>query len=340
MAFKVSNETKVGALAAIAITLMILGFNFLKGRSLVKTGHFLYARFDSTELLAPSHKVYIKGYPVGSVYEITAVNDSLSQFTVAMRMEKEFAIPKGSVAMIKGNPLGSPSVVIFMSKEKGMLKDGDYLNTQVEEGLLSGLTKSVSPLADSVKMTLSNVNKVLTNVNSLFQESSKNAIANSLQNVNKLTASLLVTSANLERLMSSQNGALSKSLSNVESVTLNMRGTNESVTNAVKNVEKLTSELANSNINETMGKLSEAVKSLKFIMEKVNDGEGSLGQLINDKRLYNNLNSTMHNANILLQDFRLHPKRYVNVSVFGRKDKTPPLMQPMPDSATQVPVNK
>jgi phospholipid/cholesterol/gamma-HCH transport system substrate-binding protein len=336
MAFKISNEAKVGALTIIAVTALILGFNFLKGRSLVKTGHFLYARFDSTFELAPSHPVFIKGFKVGSVYEIAAADDSLSKFNIAFKMNKEYAIPVGSVAVIKSNPLGSPSVTIYMSNNKTILKDGEFLETKSDEGLFAALAGSLNPITDSVKKTIENLNTVLTNVNSVFDPRNKANLQSMLNNMNNVTASLMITSASLQAMLNQQKGSLAKSLNNVESFSSNLKNSNAGITQTLKNVEELSTQLKNTNIDETMTVLRNTVGQLNEMMKKVNDGNGTLGQLMNDKKLYNNLNATMYNANLLLQDFRVHPKRYVSFSVFGKKDKSGPLMQPLTDSMVEI----
>jgi phospholipid/cholesterol/gamma-HCH transport system substrate-binding protein len=141
-------------------------------------------------------------------------------------------------------------------------------------------------------------------------------------------------------LMDAQNSALSKSLANVNTITGNLAKNNDKVTKTLENVEVATAKFASLKLDETMAVLQTTLTELKSIMAKANSKEGSLGLLLNDPKLYKNLESTTYKLNILLDDLRTHPKRYVNVSVFGKKDKNTPLGAPLVDDTLPVPLQK
>ncbi|MBV9989300.1 MAG: MCE family protein [Chitinophagaceae bacterium] len=329
---KISNETKVGALTAIAITLLILGFNFLKGKTFFKTGNIVYAPYADSKGLMVSNPVFVNGYQVGSVFDIENKDKNLSEIVVAIKLKDNYNIPRNSVASIKENPLGTPSIAIVLGDQKAYLQPGDTMLTASSPGLLGDVMKKLGPVGDQVTTTLHSLDSVLKNINSVFDPRTKNNMQQLIANMNRTTASLMVSSASLQAMLNQQSGAIAQSMDNVSRFTKNLADNNEKVTSTLSNLEKTSSNLANADINGTIQRLQASVNNLNGILAKVNSTDGSLGKLINDKTLYNNLINSVRSANILLDDLRVHPKRYVNISVFGKKDKSTPLTAPLSDS--------
>jgi len=329
---KVSNETKVGALTAIAITLFILGFNFLRGKTLFKTGHFIYAKYANTKGIMVSNPVYINGFQVGAVFEIENVDKNLSTILLTIKLKDYYNIPVNSSAVIKENALGTPSIEIKLGNSpKGMLT-GDTIPTASDPGMIGELMNKLGPVSDQLKNTIQTLDVVLKNINTVFDPTTKNNLQEVIGNMNKTTASLIGSAASIEKMLNQQSGAIAQSMNNVNSFTKNLSDNNEKVSRTLGNVEKTTDQLAKADINGSVAQMKLALEKLNTVMGKLESQDGSLGKLINDKALYTNLNNTVHSANILLDDLRLHPKRYVQVSVFGKKDKSGPLMAPLTDS--------
>jgi phospholipid/cholesterol/gamma-HCH transport system substrate-binding protein len=329
---KISNETKVGALTAIAITFLILGFNFLRGRTMFKTGHFIYAKYANTKGIMVSNPVYINGYQVGSVFELENSDKALSSILVTIKLKDYYMIPDNSVAVIKESMLGTPSVEIKLGNSAKGMMTGDTIRTVSEPGLVGEVMDKLGPVGDQLKQTIKSLDAVLNNINTVFDPSTKNNLQAVIANMNQTTASLQNSAVSIETMLHQQSGTITQSMNNVNSFTKNLADNNEKLSRTMSNVEKTTEQLSKTDLEGSVKELKAALTKLNTVMAKVDSKEGSLGMLINDKTLYNNLNNTMRSTNILIDDLRMHPKRYVNVSVFGKKDKTGPLMQPLADS--------
>jgi phospholipid/cholesterol/gamma-HCH transport system substrate-binding protein len=329
---KISNETKVGALTSIIIVLLILGFNFLKGKSVFKTGNFLYANFTETKGIMISNPVMVNGYQIGSVYEIENTDLSLKTIRIGIKLKSEYQIPKNSVAYVDANPLGSSSIVIELGDSKEFIANHDDIKTYQNAGLLGDLKNSLVPVSNQINTTVKTLDSVLRNINSIIDNNTKNNLQNVVGNINLITVKLLASTASLEQMMNKQNGAVAQSMNNLNSFTENLAANNNKINNTMTNVETTTSNLAKADIAGSVNNLQKAIDKLNNLLNKLDSKEGSLGLLMNDKSLYNNLNNTVRSVNTLVDDFKTHPKRYVNISVFGKKDKSTPLTAPLNDS--------
>jgi phospholipid/cholesterol/gamma-HCH transport system substrate-binding protein len=325
---KLSNETKVGLLAIVAILILIFGFNFLKGKSLFSKTPVLYAVFKNIGSLEKSNLVKINGLPIGTVYNYGPADKEVNSIIVEIHLTRDVNIPKNSVAFIDGAIVGAS----FINVEKGtstvFLKSGDTINTRLDLGLLGDLKTQLSPTVGRVNETLDSLKMTIGALNSVFDPNTKN-------NLRSLINNLTITSAQLEQLLNTQTGALAQTLGNLNSVTSNLAKNNDAISSTIRNLEVTTSKLANANIDGTIAALQSTINELKSTISNFNSNKGTLGLLMNDRQLYDRLNgvatrlnTTALSAEILLDDIRTHPKRYVNISVFGGKAKGEPLTSP------------
>lgn len=224
---KISNETKVGALTAIAITMLVLGFNFLKGKTLFKTGNYLHAKYTDSKGIMVSNPVFVNGFQVGSVDDIENLDESLSSIVVTIKLKSNYNIPVNSVASIKENPLGPSSITITMGNAKQYLNVGDTLATASQDGLMGSLMNKLGPVGDQIKLTVQSLDSVLKNINTIFDPNTKNNLQQTIANINKTTASLVLSSANLQAMLNQQTGAITQSMNNVASFTKNLSDNNE-----------------------------------------------------------------------------------------------------------------
>ena len=331
---KITNETKVGALSAIAITLLILGFNFLKGKSIFKSGIFLYAKYADTKGLMISNPVVINGLQIGSVYELEEQDKNIDTIIVAIKLNRELNIPVNSIATVSNNPLTSSSITIELGTSKDFLKHDDTLLTSNTPGMLSNLSQRITPLVDRVTLTVQSLDSVLKNINTVFDPYTKNNMQEVVANANKTMAYLVTSAASLNTLLNNQTGVLSKSLNNVNSFTQTLARNNDKVDHMMANIETATTNFSKADIDGTINQLRGTVERLNAAVEKIDSKDGSLGLLLNDKQVYKNLENTTRSLNILMDDIRINPKRYVSISVFGGKSKGQPLTSPLPVTDT------
>lgn len=336
MAMKISNETKVGALTAVAIALLILGVNFLKGKNPLKQSRYLYAKFGSIDALVPANAVTLNGFTIGSVYKIEPADADLKQVLVTIRLEEMVNIPANSVASIKTSLLGQPSLVISKGNAHELLKAGDTIRTEILPGMFGDIASKLEPTQLKLNGALTSVDSVLTRVNNVLDHKAQADLRQTIANLNMVSANLAQTMASVNAMLNAQNGSIAKTAANMEAFSASLAESRGKLPAITDNLEKTTQNLSKLELDKTLGQVNQTVASLEALLHKMNNTDGTVGALMNDKKMYNNLTSTVNSMNLLLQDLRLNPKRYVNVSVFGKKDKSTPLMRPMTeDSVTQ-----
>jgi phospholipid/cholesterol/gamma-HCH transport system substrate-binding protein len=326
---KLSNETKVGLLAIVSIVVLVLGFNFLKGKNLFSKTPVLFAEFSNIGTLEKSNQVKINGLPVGTVYAMTPKDKEVNKIIVEIHLSREVNIPKNSVAFIDGPLVGGSFINIAKGRDNTYLQSGDTISTKLDQGLLSDIKAQITPTITRVNETLDSLKLTIGALNDVFDPNTKN-------NLRTLIGNLTVSSAHLQQMLNAQSGMLARSLSNINDVTANLARSNDAVTSSIRNVEVTTSKLANANIDGTIAALQATINELKNTVGNINSSKGTLGLLMNDRALYdrldnmaNRLNTVALSAEILFDDIRVHPKRYVNISVFGGKNKGEPLTSPV-----------
>lgn len=324
---KISNETKVGALTAIAIVVLILGFNYLKGKNLTERSDKLYAIFPSVRGLAVSNAVLINGLQVGKVSEMYEKDKNLSGIIISINLTKDINIPRNSVVTITSELLGSTALDIVLGDSRNYAKDGDTLSTRENLSVVGEFTKSVNP-------AINNANQALIQLQMLIKRLNEIVDPRTQTNIQGIVGSLNATSQSLDRLLNDRNGSLAKSLNNVELITGNLAKNNDKINAVLTNLDKASGNFANLKLDEAVESLKNTMVKLDNAVEKIDSKQGTLGLLLNDSKLYDQLLLTNRSLTTLLDDLRINPKRYVNISVFGRKDKKGPLQVPIYDSTS------
>jgi phospholipid/cholesterol/gamma-HCH transport system substrate-binding protein len=328
---KISNETKIGSLTAIAIVLLVLGFNFLKGKTFFGKSHNVFAKYTNVQGLAPSNAVIINGLQVGSVYSITT-DKNMKEILVNMNLTKDVNIPTNSIAIIKPSLLSTPTVEIKLGDAQTFIPKNGYIATEATAGILDDVLKKVDPVLYQVTKAVTSIDSVLMSVNHILDPAAKNNLGAMLANLNTTSANLVGASSSLTKLLNTETGALTGTLNNLNSFTANLDKNNGKITNLVGNLDKTATNLSNLDLQQTLNTLNGTIGDLKSTIGKLNSPTGTAGLLLNDTKLYNNLTATANKLNLLIDDLKTNPKRYVNISVFGKKNSSPGLIVPLPDT--------
>ena len=328
---KISNETKIGSLTAIAIVLLVLGFNFLKGKTFFGKSHNIFAKYTNVQGLATSNPVVINGLQVGTVFSITT-DKNMKEILVNMNLTKDVNIPVNSIAIIKPSLLGITSVEIKLGDAQTYVPKNGYIATEATAGIFNDVLSKVDPILYQVTKAVTSIDSVLMAVNHILDPNAKNNISATLANLNKTTTNLIGASASLETLLNTQTGALAGTLKNLNSFTASLDKNSGKITSTLDNLDKTATNLSQLDLQKTLNVLNSTIGDLKSTIGKLNTTTGTAGLLLNDTKLYNNLTATANKLNLLIDDLKTNPKRYVNISIFGKKNTAPGLTVPLPDT--------
>jgi len=316
---KIANETKVGILAAFSIAMLIIGYNFLKGNAIFSSETVLYARYSHVDGLGVSKPVLINGYQIGRVDKLTLQSDGT--IIATLKIKGKYEIPKNSVAKLESiDLLGGKAIVMALGTGNVYAKDGDTLNANVAKGLL----ETVQPVQKKAELIIAKMDSILTSVNSILNPNFQKNVDKSFNSIASTLASLEATSKKVDNLVGSEGTRISAILANVEAISANLKNNNDKINGILNNISSITDQVAAANFKQTIDNANKSMADLQAIVGKINEGKGTLGLLINDTKMYDNLNSASQNLDKLIIDLKENPKRYVHFSVFGggsKKDK-------------------
>lgn len=298
---KLTKEIKIALVAIVGILIMYFGINFLKGMNLFSTNNAYYMTFDDIQGLGASTPIYADGYKVGTVDGLEYDYKENGPIKVKVDIIKDLRIPQGSKAEIVKDLMGNLQVNLLLANNpRERVEPGGVIPGAVNGGMMD----KAANLIPVVEKMLPKLDSILTSVNALLADP---ALAASLHNVETITSNLTVSTRELNTLMAGLNKQVPGMIGKANGV--------------LDNTNRLTANLASLDVQGTLNKVNQTLESAHQFTEKLNSNQGSLGLLMNDTKLYDNLTSTMGHADSLVIDLKAHPKRYVHFSVFGRKDK-------------------
>ena len=298
---KLTKEIKIALVAIVGILILYFGINFLKGMNLFSTNNTYFITFDDIQGLGASTPIYADGYKVGTVDGLEYDYKENGPIKVKVDIIKDLRIPQGSKAEIVKDLMGNLQVNLLLANNpRERVEPGGIIPGAVNGGMMD----KAASLVPVVEKMLPKLDSILTSVNALLADP---ALAASLHNVETITSNLTVSTRELNTLMAGLNKQVPGMIGKANGV--------------LDNTNRLTANLASLDVQGTLNRVNQTLESAHQFTEKLNSNQGSLGLLMNDTKLYDNLTSTMGHADSLVIDLKAHPKRYVHFSVFGRKDK-------------------
>ena len=305
---KVSREVKTGILAIGAILLFVFGYSFLKGTNLFQDSRVFFVKYENVEGLATSAPVTINGLNVGKVNDIRFA-DGNGGLVVKFTVDNAFVFSKTSKVRIYSDGLiGGKSLGIFLEYDpENTAKSGDTLSGAIDGGMLDAVTKALGPLEDRLTSTLISVDSMLLSVNDILDKDTRLHLKQAIQNLNGTMSSLNGASGKLNTLLANNAGKMDRTFTNLDEMSLNF--------------SKFSDSLAQIQTGKLVADLQDVIGRFDAIVTGLDNGEGSVGKLLKDEKLYENLEGASKELEKLLEDVRLNPKRYVHVSVFGKKQK-------------------
>ena len=316
---KISREVKLGFIGAVTLFLFIWGINYLKGRDLFTRQITFYAEYEHVTGLIESNPVLVSGVKIGQVNSIYFHPDGSGRVIVECLVDLQIPIPSNSIAQLVGaDLLGTREIVIKLGDSPVLLQTGDTLQTYTQATIAEEVSRQMLPFKQQAESLLAQVDTVLAVIQYTFSPETRDNIVRSIESISRTLVNLEHTTHKVDTAVEAQITRLSVILNNAEAITTNLRDNNEAITNIFQNFSAISDTLAAAEIEKTILKANETLDEFSAVVEKINRGEGSLGLLVNDQELYNNLQSSSGQLEKLLQDVRENPRKYFNISVFGR----------------------
>lgn len=322
MQLKLSREIKIGVAFILTIAAFYWGVNFLKGNNIFSNTRKIYAVYPRVNGLMRSNPVTINGLNVGKISKISFTNDTSRYLIVEMSITHNIPIPNNSIAQIYSSDLlGSKAIEILLGKATVFVKEGDTLHAESKGSLEDEVSRQVIPLKLKAEALMGSFDTLISVFNQVMNAQTRDNLIKSFASIKNTIQNLEVTTSSLDTLVNKQKGRLTDIIINVESITKNIKNNNKQITSAISNISALTDTLVAANLSKTIKTTQRALQNFEQITDKINNGKGSLSLLINNDSLYNQLEGSSRNLNLLLEDLKAHPSKYVNISVFGKKEQ-------------------
>ncbi len=306
---KTSKEIKTAILVLSGIVLFIFIFNYLKGENLLSNSRKITAIYKNVEGLATSSAVTINGHTVGKVQDIQFTDDGSGMLQVRMLIDSDFKFSKNSSAQLyESGLIGGKAIAIIPANDGGEnVVSGDVLRSEIKPGLTDLVNQRLTPLQEKIEAVMVSAEALLSNVNSIFDDQTKSNIKGSLSKLETTISSFENTSNTLQSILEDNKGSITTTLDNFGTIS--------------QDISAVSTTLSQADLASTIEGLKSTINGFNTLLTNIEKGEGSVGKLVKDERLYNNLEGALGQLEALLEDMKRNPKRYVHFSLFGKKNK-------------------
>lgn len=305
------KSVKVGVLSLLTIFLLYFGINFLKGINVMNNGRVFYAYYDNVSGLTEGNSVTVKGYKIGTITKINFDLEKENLLKVTLHVENGINIPLNTIAKIMSTDLmGTKGISLSLGDTSVMSVSGSELASSIESSLQDEVNAQILPLKNKTEQLIGSIDSVMTVITSVLNKDARESLTKSLVSLDRTFSTLSETMLVVDKMVNENEKNISTIMTNFTSISSNLNASNEEIKNIISNFSSISDSLAKADILSTLS-------SIDKITSKINNSEGSLGQLVNDKELYNNLKDASQELDELIADMKLHPERYLTFSILS-----------------------
>ena len=306
-----NKELKIGLFAIVAIIALVFGVNYLKGKNILNNNRNFYAVYENIGGLKVGDPVMVNGYKVGMVSDISLLIENNQNLLVTINIEKEFEMPSNTVCKIVNQDLlGTKGITLTLGDASDLLEIADTLISDIEGTLQSAVNAQILPLKNKAEELIGSIDSVMIIITAVLNQDTRESLRNSFQSLDETFLLMSSTMLKVDSLVNKNDERISKVVQNLESITTNLESSNGEIKTILTNFASLSDSLAKANIAETLSNVSE-------ITSKINNGEGSIGLLLKDDKIYTNFEKSTRELAALIEDIKKNPSRYVNFSLIG-----------------------
>lgn len=314
---KVNKETKIGFIFIVAALLLYWGYNFLKGKDVFTQERTFYASYYDVSGLSKSDPIYINGLRAGQVKSLQFEPGHTGKIMVELQLSQSYPLAKNTIAKIVSTDLmGTKAISLSLGNSTDFLIDGDTMLTSIESTLQEQMEQTIAPLKNKAEDLLSSVDEIIVSLQDILNSETSANIKSSLSSLEKSLVNMESVTGNLDSLVIKEKSSIERILENAESITNNLQANNDHITSILSNFHEVSDSLVAADMASTLRFANKSLSDFSEIMNKINSGEGSMGMLMNNDTLYLELEKSARDLNLLMEDIRLNPSRYVKFSLF------------------------